>query len=231
MSSFKRNRIRLPLDGIAPFAQPSITDPNKGETAVFPHGRNINVEVAVFNNGVLDDLSSITSLTLDIKNLVSGVIDPTGAALLTKTVNAAAFNLQLKQDNWDTDTDVNGSSYHAAFALTSAETGGLDMSTAVANVKGFGLVISATTTIGIVVLLSGIIQFRQDGAGAAVGVPPVAQYTFSDQQLLAMLAAKLNAGENDNGVSFTLRGAAGKGLLLWVDDSTGAPILKTTALP
>src|SRR5437867_193857 len=61
--------------------------------------------------------------------------------------------------------------------------------------------------------------------------PPLAAYTFNDQQLLAMLAAKLNAGENDNGVSFTLRGAAGKGLLLWVDDSTGTPVLKQTVLP
>ena len=43
------------------------------------------------------------------------------AALLTKTISSASFNLQLKQDNWDNDVDVNGSSYHAAFALCPAE--------------------------------------------------------------------------------------------------------------
>jgi len=230
VSSFQRNRIRLAADGAKPFAD--LVDQITGATPIFPHGRNINVEVAIFNNATLDGLASVSSLTLDIKDLTTaGVIEPTAAALLTKTVSSASFNLQLKQDNWDNDVDVNGSSYHAAFALTSAETGGLSMSGQVNNVKGLGLVLSATTSIGIVVLLSGVIQFRYDGAGATSGSPPLAAYTFNDQQLLAMLAAKLNAGENDNGVSFTLRGAAGKGLLLWVDDSTGTPVLKQTVLP
>jgi len=230
MSAFTRNRIRLACDGAKPFAD--LLDQATGATPVFPHGRNINVEVALFNNGLLDALASVTSLTLDIKALTAaGVIEPTAAALLTKTVSSASFNLQLKQDNWNNDVDVNGSSFHAAFALTSAETGGLDMTGQVNNVKSVGLVISATTSIGIVVLLSGVIQFRYDGAGATSGSPPVAAYTFSDQQLLAMLAAKLNAGENDAGVSYVLRGAAGKGLLLWVDDSTGTPVLKQTVLP
>jgi len=230
VSSFQRNRIRLAADGAKPFAD--LVDQITGATPIFPHGRNINVEVAIFNNATLDGLASVSSLTLDIKDLTTaGVIEPTAAALLTKTVSSASFNLQLKQDNWDNDVDVNGSSYHAAFALTSAETGGLSMSGQINNVKGFGLVLSATTSIGIVVLLSGVIQFRYDGAGATSGSPPLAAYTFNDQQLLAMLAAKLNAGENDNGVSFTLRGAAGKGLLLWVDDSTGTPVLKQTVLP
>jgi len=230
MSSFTRNRIRLVLDGARPFAD--LLDQITGATPVLPHGRNIHVEVAVFNNGLLDALDNVSSLTLDIKDLTaSGVIEPAGSALLTKSVSSASFNLQLKQDNWDNDVDVNGSSYHAAFALASAETGGLSMSGQSNNVKGFGLVISATTSIGIVVLLSGVIQFRYDGAGATSGTPPVAAYTFNDQQLLAMLAAKLNAGENDPGVSFTLRGPAGKGLLLWVDDSSGTPVLKQTVLP
>ena len=230
MPSFNRNRIRLAADGAKPFAD--LLDQFTGATPILPHGRNINVEVAVFNNAALDTLDSVSSLTLDIKDLTAGgVIEPTAAALLTKAVSSASFNLQLKQDNWDNDVDVNGSSYHAAFALTSAETGGLSMSGQVNNVKSFGLVVSATTSIGIVVLLSGVIQFRYDGAGATSGSPPVAAYNFSDQQLLAMLAAKLNAGENDNGVSFTLRGAAGKGILLWVDDSSGTPVLKQTVLP
>ena len=230
MSSFQRNRIRLAADGATPFAD--LLDQITGATPIFPHGRNINVEVAVFNNGLLDTLASVSSLTLDIKGLTaSGVIEPTGAALLTKTVSSASFNLQLKQDNWDNDVDVNGSSFHAAFALSSAETGGLSMSGQVNNVKSLGLVLSATTSIGIVVLLSGVIQIRYDGAGAISGSPPLAAYTFSDQQLLAMLAGKLNAGENESGVSFTLRGAGGKGLLLWVDDSTGTPVLKQTVLP
>lgn len=230
MSSFQRNRIRLAADGAKPFAD--LLDQITGATPILPHGRNINVEVAVFNNALLDTLASVSSLTLDIKDLTAGgVIEPTAGALLTKTVSSASFNLQLKQDNWDNDVDVNGSSFHAAFALTSAETGGLSMSGQVNNVKGFGLVLSATTSIGIVVLLSGVIQFRYDGAGATSGSPPPAAYTFNDQQLLAMLAAKLNAGENDNGVAFTLRGAAGKGILLWVDDSTGTPVLKQTVLP
>jgi hypothetical protein len=230
VSSFQRNRIRLAADGAKPFAD--LLDQITGATPILPHGRNINVEVAVFNNALLDTLASVTSLTLDIKDLTAaGVIEPTAGALLTKTVSSASFNLQLKQDNWDNDVDVNGSSFHAAFALSSAETGGLSMSGQVNNVKSFGLVLSATTSIGIVVLLSGVIQFRYDGAGATSGSPPLAAYTFNDQQLLAMLAAKLNAGENDNGVSFTLRGAGGKGLLLWVDDSTGTPVLKQTVLP
>jgi len=230
VSSFQRNRIRLAADGAKPFAD--LLDQITGATPILPHGRNINVEVAVFNNALLDTLASVSSLTLDIKDLTGGgVIEPTAGALLTKTVSSASFNLQLKQDNWDNDVDVNGSSFHAAFALTSAETGGLSMSGQVNNVKGFGLVLSATTSIGIVVLLSGVIQFRYDGAGATSGSPPPAAYTFNDQQLLAMLAAKLNAGENDNGVAFTLRGAAGKGILLWVDDSTGTPVLKQTVLP
>lgn len=231
MSAFQRNRIRLALDGAKPFTD--LLDRITGATPVFPHGRHINVEVALFNNGPLDALASVTSLTLDIRSVTAaGVIEPPPTAtLLTKVVNAAAFNLQLKQDNWDNDSDVNGSSYHAAFALSSAETGGLDMAGHNNNVKNFGLVISATTAIGIVCLASGVIQFRYDGAGAVAGAPPVAAYTLTDQQLFAMDASNLKAGENPPGVSFTLRGAAGKGILLWVDDSSGNPILRQTALP
>jgi hypothetical protein len=232
MSAFARNRIRLAVDGANPFAD--LVDQLTSATPSFPHGRNINVEVALFNNTRLDSLASVTSLTLSIKDVTSqtgGVIEPTAADLLTKTVNSASFNLQLTQSAWDTDTDVNGSSYHAAFQLTSAEVGGISMSGQVNNIKSFGLVISATTSIGIVCLVSGVIKFRYDGAGATVGTPPTAAYTFTDAQLLAMLATKLNAGENDAGVSFILRGPNGKGLNLYIDDSSGAPILKENALP
>ena len=49
---------------------------------------------------------------------------------------------------------------------------------------------------------------------------------------LASLAAKVNLGENAGPSSIILRGGtSGLGIMLWVDDSTGAPILQSTIMP
>lgn len=226
------NRIRIRGDRAKPFSD--VLDEVLGATPVFPHGRNIAVEVALFNNDVLHNLADILSLTLSIKDVTAaGVIEPTAADLLTKTVSAASFNTQLTEDAWTNDSPVGSvsTSYHAVFNLAYSETGGISMTNHSNNVKSFGLVISAATDAGIIVLRTGVIFFRYDGAGATVGTPPTASYTFTDAQILGALAAKLNAGENDAGVPLILRGPNGHGIELYVDDSSGTPELKQIKHP
>jgi hypothetical protein len=234
--SFSSNRIRLALELTRPNVPEDQLDSFTSAAPRAPFGRDWGIEVGLFNKGAL--LASLQtdfqSLAFELKaTTAAGVIDSDSAAIFTVVVSAVSFNSDLTDDQWQ--NDQGDPSYHAIFTLTDVQTGALDMNGAVNNVKVFGWVITAINSTGRRVTVgSGLLNVIKDGGtGAGAGVAPVASYTFSDQELAAMIAAKLNAGENDAGVDFTLRdrGGSGWGLRVFVEMEDGRPVLRQVEVP
>jgi len=228
---FVRNRIRLALEVSAPVGI-TAGDPNvlidslTNATPRIVHGRALQVEIALLNHRILDNLTGLSSLTLEIKDATAGVID-TGAPKLSKTV--ASFNVALTASEWE--NDQGSPSYHAVFEFLDTEIAGLSMSGAVANAKQFGLVVTGLGAFGRVSCGSGLVTVIQDGGtGAGSGVAPVASYTLTDQEILAGLNSKLDKGENPDGIGFSLFdvGGGGKGIRFWVEVPAGdtEPVLR-----
>jgi hypothetical protein len=232
MGTFGRNRIRLALELTKPLAQNAIIDKWSNERARIPHGRAVQFEIGLFDNGVLAVLTSLTALTLEIKSATNDVID-TDAPKLSRTVNSAAFNNGLQADQWE--NDQGSPSYHAVFEFLDTEIAALDMAGAVNNEKTFGLVITGLTANGRVSCGTGLITLAKDGGtGAGSGVAPLPAYTYSNQEIDAKVAAKLEAGENDDGVGYTLfdKNGSGKGIRFWVEVAAGEtePKLKSVTV-
>jgi hypothetical protein len=198
----QRQRIRLKLETTKPLDANAILDAFLSEKVVGAFGRAWQVEIGLFDNDVLAVLTGIISITMEIKSQANGVID-TGAALLSKTIGSGTFNQLLSADQWENDSGE--PSYHAMFDFLDTDIAALSMLGEVSNQKDFGLVFTAIGAYGRFPLSRGIITIEKDGGtGAGSGVAPVASYTFSDQELLAMFAGKLNNGVNPPGVGFTL---------------------------
>ena len=207
----------------------SILDKFTDAAPLIPHARAVQFEIALFQGQVLDAATGLTSMTLEMKNVVNNVID-TGAPVLSKTVEAAAFNGQLTQGDWDSDQGQ-----YALFSFTEGDTN-LDMTGAVANRKTFGRVVSGLGPEGRVDCASGLVQMVKSGAtGLGAGAPPVPTYTFTDQDILAMANDKLKLGINRKGASFVLPAINDptKGLMLYVEDPLdgGEPILRQVFVP
>lgn len=226
---FTANRIRLAFDVARPFGE--IVDQITGASPEIAFGTDFYFEQAVFNNGVLVDVTQLDYIEIIVKPLTAGgVIDPFAVAILN--ANSGIFNPALTIEEWENDDAGNGQPWHARIGFSAAQTSNIDMTGHVNNVRRFGIVAQAKFLTGEEVLCgSGLFSVRYSGAFCAPGTPTPASYTFSDAQLEAMMASKLNAGENGNRVSLVLRGANGTGLLLSVDDSTGPPVLTRTVLP
>lgn len=187
------NRVRLGLKAALPFGSataPALLDAFSGDSPVIPHARATQFEIAVFNGDVLDALTDLLSITLELKEASNGVID-TGAPVASRTVAAANFNAALTKDQWKNDQGQ-----HAVFEFSDAE---MNVATAgfVDNKKQFGLVVSALANAGRVDLASGIVTMQRSGAtGTGMSDPPQPSYTLSDQDILAGLNGKINRGIN-----------------------------------
>lgn len=225
--SFLRNRIRLALAIAAPVGDgssaPQLFDVITGATPRLTRARAVQFELALFNNGVLDPLTGLTSITLEVKPVTAaGVIDTAAAAVMSKTVSAASFNAALTQDIWDNDSGA--TPYHAVVTFLDTETG-LTMTGHTNNELAFGIVITGVTSIGNVTLGGGVITVVHDGGTpGAASTPPVAAYTFTDEVILAMIAAKLNAGTNAAGQGFILTSALGISMRIYVRDEADGSV-------
>lgn len=233
MSAIAANRIRLALELTKSNFPSDQMDAFTSATPRGPFGRIWDFELGLFNKGVLDPLTSIQSITLEIKATgTNGLIDPDAAVLLSRTVASGTFNTALTADQWANDQGT--PSYHAKIQFLDTETATLSMTGTVENVKLFGFVVTAVTAAGRISLGSGLLAVIKDGGtGAGAGNAPLAAYTFSDQELLAMLGSKLNIGENAAGVDFVLRdvGGSGWGLRFFVEMEGGVPVLRQTMVP
>jgi hypothetical protein len=204
-----------------------------GQTPVIAFGRALQIELLLTKGakgGDAGDLdtSDITSITAQLRLASGGVIDVAGSDVFNRSTGVI---FTITQDAWDNDSGT--PSYHAAIAFTAAEMGALTGLTFDAtNVAPAALVFTGTTAQGPIPLGAGLVSIYKDGGtGPSAGVAPVAAYTLTNDQINSMIDSRLAAGENRNGVDFTLRGANGWGIRFWVDDSTGVPIPQTTQLP
>ena len=212
-----RNRIRLTLDTRSPLRE--TVDQSSGRRARLPRARATQFEVALFSGDTLLALTGITTMVMEVKPLdTAGVIDATKANVMSKTVSSAAFNANLTSAEWTNDSS--DTPYHASFEFTAAETT-LDMTSASANTKNFGWVITAITSAGRITLGTGILVcVEEGGSGAGVPTPPTPTYTYTDAELEAMLASKVQFGENPAGAAIILTSKSGlkRGIAYMGDD-------------
>ena len=179
--SITRNRIRLPVDPTQPHDGPFHQSAGQVLSPQFPRARAIRVEISVFNNGTfVTDISAIySSVTFEIK-LASARTD---APQISKTVNSGDFVI-VQESEWNS-----GDKAHVEIELAVGDTG-LAMSGA--NELELWLVITATSTDGVVTLVSGPAKMIEDG-GQASGNTPTAgdpEYLTADQTLAAIAASQ-----------------------------------------
>lgn len=228
------NRIRFALDITRALDIQALVDPFSSLTPLMPRARASQFEVALFNNDQLDTLAQFTSLTLEVKDInASGYINPAGTIRLSKVINSGDFNALLTRPEWDNDSG--NTPWHVRFQFTEAEMTALPAIAAADNRQSYGIVITGMTASGRVTLGSGLIIAVDDGGtGAGAAVQPSVSYTFSDQEIQAGLATKVNLGENPAGTSIILRdGATGLGIVLRaiVDPGASAARLDVAQIP
>lgn len=190
--------------------------------------RPAGFEIAIRDNGTLDDLGGLLTLKMEFRNATNGVIDAAGGAPIL-SVETGAFNPALTEDGWQNDSG--NPSYHAIFEFTESQMGVLDMAAAVNNEKTFGVVITGVTAKGRIVLGAGLVTLVKDGGtnvGAGVGSVPT--YTLSDAEIEAMVQSRLAKAGNADGEGFTLFdvNGSGKGIRFYVVVPPGSaqPVLK-----
>ena len=100
MATITRQRIRFAGDSVR-FDGPR--DKLRTAMPVFWRGNDLQFEVAVFENDLLQDISNLTQLTLEIKALGSDGVppDPTATALMSKSVDAVDMNNSLTLTQWN----------------------------------------------------------------------------------------------------------------------------------
>ena len=130
---------------------------------------DLQFEIAVFENDVLQDVSNLTQITLEIRAMGSGgePPDPSVAALMSKSVNAVDLNNSLTLTQWN-----DGSAQHALLVFTDQES----------NIPAGEnwLVLWATTDDApghTITLAAGHIKVLEDGGGLATSPSPP-QETF-----------------------------------------------------
>jgi len=211
-----RNRIRLKLDTSKPLEQ--TYDFLSNLNCRLPRARATQVEVALYSGATLLALTGITTMVMEVKPVTSaGVIDSSKPNSMSKTVASAAFNAGLTDSEWTNDSGA--TPYHCVFEFTAAETT-LTMTGVVNNELKFGWVITAITPAGRITLGTGILVCVEEG-GSGAGVPelPVPTYTYTDEEINAMIAAKVQFGENPAGAAMILVSKDGtKKRILYVGD-------------
>lgn len=130
MPTIQRERVRLPLELTV---KSPVNDKLTADVPRIWRGVDLQIEVALFHDGVLVDVTNIASLRLRIRP----ASNRTGADVLDKTVASMA---NITQANWDNNT-----AQHALFTLTNAE---MELDLGGTNEKEFWASFTATLTSG-----------------------------------------------------------------------------------
>ncbi len=210
MTTLARQRIRIAGDA-ARFDGPR--DLQSNATPVFWRGNDLQFEIAVFNNGVLMEVSNFASLTLEIKaeGANGAPPDPADTALMSKTISSGALNNGLVLDDWNA-----GSDQHGVIAFTGAE----------ANVAAGNLWLGlwATTSDSpgrSINLAAGPIVAAEDGVGLSTTPSPPQEVYYTAAESDARYAqAALNL--SDLGSAATARTNLGLGTAATLNTGTSA---------
>ena len=180
MATITRQRIRFAGDSVR-FDGPR--DKLRTAMPVFWRGNDLQFEVAVFENDLLQDISNLTQLTLEIKALGSDGVppDPTATALMSKSVDAVDMNNSLTLTQWN-----DGSTQHAIISFTGQESN-------IAAGENW-LVLWATTNDvpgRIITLAAGRIKVLEDGAGLSTTPSPPQNTYYNPVQSDARFAQRV----------------------------------------
>jgi len=197
MSTLTRKRIRIAADAALP------ESPQDQQTGASPHfwrGNDVQFEIGVFNNSVLQSVSNLASLTLEIKAQATdgGAPSPDDPLLMAATVTSL-------DDSTDAATWADGSRQHALVVFAANE------SNIAAGDHWFAIRALTSDNPGrTVTLAAGPIVVLEDGAGLATE-PPNAIDTFYTSQ--ESDARYLNQADNlaDLPDAAAARGALGLG--------------------
>ncbi len=177
--------IRLAVD-VAKTGQPVI-DLNTQQTPSIFAGTDVQVQLALFNNGALVDVGNLAWLQLDLKSPANVL----GSSVLTQQVNASALNNACTYAQWTA-----GTAQQCVFALTNSQT-----NFAISAPVTYALIISgATTDSPGRIIVFGQSQFTVTPTGLnSGGSPPPATPSFytasqSDGRYVQLTGAELNGG-------------------------------------
>jgi hypothetical protein len=213
----RNNRIRVKLD-IATALVPSV-DFFTGASPLMPCGRAVQFEFGAFNHDEIDTLNAMTSIKLEVRPLTaSGVVDLVAGPVMSKTVNAADFNLALTKAAWEL-----GFEWHVKVEFTEAETG---LTVDALNYRDYGAVVTAQTGTGPVTLGVFTLRAVKDGGLTVVTPPPVGDpnYVRADDYLADknQFIKRINA----KGMSIILFNDVGSGIELRPTPGSNQPVLE-----
>jgi len=178
--------IRIKAD-VASYEPP--VDERTGKTPQLRRGNDVQFEIGVFDNGVLQDIANIASITLTVKDLAAvddtsapdaGAPAPESAALMTQTLDAAAMDAALTGAAWE-----DGSGAHARIGFSASETN------IARGEKWFAVWVTTTGSPARVVTLSaGRLFVLEDGVGLADSPPDTSAQYFDAPQSDARYARR-----------------------------------------
>ncbi len=182
MSTLGCTRLRLAAD-TASFDAP--LDVLRRATPQMWRGNDVQFEIAVFFNGVLQDVSSLASLTLEIRPLGAngGPPDPSFTPLMGATVSS--FDNTTTIDDWNS-----GTKQQAVVAFTAAQS---NIAAGSAWLSIFAITNDSPGRV--VTLCAGPIRLLEDGAGLATTPTPAADTFYTAAQSDARFAALGAGGE------------------------------------
>ncbi len=214
--SFSRNRSRLALELTQPLT-PSL-DVFLATSPKMPSGRVWQLELALFSNGTLDPLTEITSIKVEVKAMVAGVVTVASAALMSQSIGS--FNADLTQAAWD---DGAPDDCHALFTFSELETG---LATGSQNYTDYALLISAQTSVGPVDIGTATLRVITTGSLTISTPPALDDPTYvrtddykADQQGVIKL-------RNPDGVDITFVNNLGYAIRLYPTPGTATPKLE-----
>ena len=170
-------------------------------------------EIAVFNNGVLMEVSNFASLTLEIKaeGENGAPPDPADAALMSKTISSGALNNGLVLADWNSGIDE-----HGVIAFTGGE------ANVAADKLWLGLRATTSDSPGrTITLAAGPIVAAEDGVGlTTTPAPPQEVYYTAAESDARFAQAALNL--SDLGSAGTARTNLGLGTAATLNTGTSA---------
>lgn len=202
MPQLTTKRIRLAPDSSARTGT-FMEEVRSSATPELWRGNDVVFEIGLhFNAALITDISDVASLTLDVK---PSKTDRTGAAVMSKTLQAAALDGTITAEQWTA-----GTHQHAEIPFTAAETN-LDPGTD--NEEAYWLVISVITTAGkSITLQATILTLVEDGTGTADPPPSLASPYVTLEQVFAIFQ-QMNPDQS------RVRFGDGKNLYLYDDNS------------
>lgn len=161
MPTLSSKRIRIAADAALLDAPQDLLS---GLTPAFFRGNDLTVEFALFNKGVLQDVTNISSVTLEVKPSDESFTPPDASAtpVMSKTIAAASLNAGLTLSDWN-----NAIAQHGVLSFSATE------ANVAAGPHWMSLWVITTGSPGkVITVAAGPLNIREDGSAGTAGTPP-----------------------------------------------------------